>query len=192
MPKIGKLNVLSITPKELERIPNIPLGRYSHVTTNDVLRKDPKLQRYINKYTMGALDNYAKHENLSICITPLENDLFDDLCVDVIQNKKDSGIRFTMKIQDGKDGVRDFLKELYTKVENFVNPVKKQEVNHFKKPTKFKDFKLYVKNVKDRLHEYKVEKMRDFINKHESDKGINKTISDFIEETHYYELYPAD
>ncbi len=100
---------------KIERIPNVCLGYC--ISTNQILKKDVKLSSYINKNTMSALDNYAKHENLSIYITPLENDLFEDVSVSVF--KKDgitSCNNFALKIEEGREGVVKFFRELYTRV----------------------------------------------------------------------------
>jgi hypothetical protein len=112
---MSPLNVLTISKHAIERFPNEPLGR--NIMTNAALLKSEKLSKFVNNATMSALDNYAKHENLSIYITPLENDLFEDVSVSVF--KKDgitSCNNFALKIEEGREGVVKFFRELYTRV----------------------------------------------------------------------------
>ena len=56
--------------------------------TNNILKKNPSLNQFFNDETMGALDNYAVHEDLNIYITPLENDMFNDVSVSVYNNRQ--------------------------------------------------------------------------------------------------------
>lgn len=125
--KIGKCMVDCLTEAEAKRIPNVHLGQNCRIKVPEILQENKKLSRYINNETMGALDNYAKHENLNVFITPLENDLFDDISVGVYSgygSENNISSRFAMKIQEGKDGFHDFMKDLYTRVANLVNESK--------------------------------------------------------------------
>ncbi len=81
--KLGKNNVMCWSQKEIDRLPNVPLGKNGLINVNNNLKNDKRLSEFVNDHTMGALDNYAKHENMQVYITPLENDLFDDLSVSV-------------------------------------------------------------------------------------------------------------
>ena len=133
MPKIMKINGVNgpaWTQKEADRWPNINLGRNGRIITNNLLKKDVRLHSYVNNNTMGALDNYAEHEKLQIYITPYENDLFHDLKVSVFKDgvKADMGKAFPIKIQEGREGVFKFFRELYTKVANAAKEMNKQNV----------------------------------------------------------------
>lgn len=81
--KIGNVSLHCMTSYEADRLSNIYLGKNGRITTTNVLKKDPRLNQFFNKETMSALDNYAQHENLRIFITPLENDMFNDVAVSV-------------------------------------------------------------------------------------------------------------
>ena len=81
--KLGNVKLCCFTPHEVDRIPNVPLGKNCRVNTNNILKKDPRLNQFFNNETMGALDNYAEHEKLRIYIKPLENDMFNDVAVSV-------------------------------------------------------------------------------------------------------------
>lgn len=118
--KIGNTFVSCFTREESARIPNNHLGKNCRIHVPQTLLDNKKISKYVNNDTMGALDNYAEHENLSIYMSPLENDLFDDLKVSVFKVKSDNSKQFTMKIQETKDGFFNFMKELYTKVGDAV------------------------------------------------------------------------
>ena len=47
----------------------------------------------------------------------------------------------------------------------------------------------FVKNLRRNYSEWKIEKMREFINKHQRETGIKRTIADVMEELHSSELY---
>lgn len=131
---VGKFKVACFSPTETKRFPNKLLGhRFGRIFTTETLQEDKKLSQYINENTMGALDNYANHEKLHIYITPLENDLFDNVSVGIYgamdMESKNHGLRanFAMKTEEGKDGFHKFFKELYTNVVNAVNGAKAQD-----------------------------------------------------------------
>jgi len=128
---MGKYQFTCFSPTELKRFPNRPLGRrFGRIFTTETLQEDKKLSQYINENTMGALDNYANHEKLQIYITPLENDLFDNVSVGIYgTTDMESRLRahFAMKTEEGKDGFQKFIRGLYTNVVNAVNGVKPQD-----------------------------------------------------------------
>ena len=137
MPRVIKLNgmnVLTWTPHEADRRPNINLGRNGRIITNNLLKKNVRLHSYVNNDTMGALDNYAEHEKLQIYITPYEDDLFHDLKVSVLKSGSNTTMEkeFPIKIHEGREGVTKFFRELYTKVANAVKGMNKPDVQPLK------------------------------------------------------------
>lgn len=126
---IGKMKVACWDYAEAQRFPNRILGRNGRIHTSPLLMEDKKLRQYVNEHTMGALDNYANHENLDVYITPLENDLFDDVKVSVFEQKFASNKEhlFTLKIEEGKEGFCNFLRSLYTNVADAVKNFKAPE-----------------------------------------------------------------
>lgn len=152
--KVGKCNVLCWSQKEIDRWPNIALGRKCNVFTNNLLKKNPRLNQFINNETMGALDNYAEHEKIRIYITPLENDVFNDLKVSVYKN--DSGsIHFPISTKESREGVTEFFRELYNNIHKAIHPSEEIKYAPKIKHTKSDDFKMYVENVKDRFSKLK-------------------------------------
>lgn len=183
--KIGKVNLMCWTPKEADRLPNISLGRHCRVNTNNILMKDNRLNKYVNDSTMGALDNYANHEGMNIYITPLENDLFHDVAVSVYKDH-DTIAKFPLKINDGREGYRDFFKELYSK----IAPKKVAEnIDKSAKLTEKKDIKIFLEDKIDNIKNFRINLIRKFVESHKNDKGIGRTIADVFEEVHYNELY---
>lgn len=159
--KVGNVKFNCFTPYEADRWPNVLLGKNCRIRTNNVLKKDPRLNQFFNEETMGALDNYAEHENLNIYIKPLENDMFNDVAVSVY---KDSGTKatFPMNVAKTKDEVPEFFRELYNKVHKAIHPDSKGiadtvGLEKFKKPTFLGDLKMYAKNVIDRFNDARFE-----------------------------------
>jgi len=189
--KLGKNFAECHSAYEADRWLNVYLGRNGRIHTNNILKKDVRLHSYVNDETMGALDNYAKHEHLNIYIKPLENDMFDDLSISVFNNNNETITEFPMKIKDGRDGVREFFKELYTKIDKGVNPERKPHFIISWGKTPKEERKMYFQNLKDRFHEYKMNKIRNFIDEHTNDDegSVSKFASDILEELHFNELH---
>ncbi len=150
--KIKNVNMLCFTPQETDRFPNVYLGKNCRITTNNVLKKDPRLNQFFNNETMGALDNYAQHENLNIYIKPLENDMFNDVAVSVYKNREEM-TRFPMNVAKTKEEVPEFFRELYNKIHKAVHPsaesLNAPEVKH----SKLKDAKMYFENIIERYND---------------------------------------
>lgn len=165
MPKIIKLGqnyVHCFTSYEAKRLSTITLGRYGKVHTNELLTETPRLNQFVNNTTMSALDNYAQHENMDIYITPLENDVFNDLRVSVFK-KGQKDAYFPMNVSETKDGARDFFKELYTKIHNATHPSEESTKPAPKvKPSKWEDFKTYVENIADRYNDARLSILNKF------------------------------
>jgi len=189
MPKIVKLgNVKLFTPHGVDRIPNVPLGKNCRVNTNNILKKDPRLNQFFNNETMGALDNYAEHENLRIYIEPLGNDMFNDVAVSVYKDN-DTKAYFPMNIAKTKEEVPQFFRDLYTNIHNAIRESTENKPASLTKPAKFKEVQIYVQNVADRFRDAKIDAIRNFVQKHESGNGIKKVIADILEETHYNDIH---
>lgn len=164
MPKIVKLGqnyIHCLTSYEVNRFPNVVLGKNARVHTNELLRKNPSLNQFINNETMGALDNYAEHENMDIFITPLENDMFNDLKVSVIK-KGHNDVLFPMNIKETKEGVREFFRELYTKVHNATHTVEETKPEPQTKNSKLEDLKMYAENVIERYNDARMSILNKF------------------------------
>ena len=125
--RVGNINVLRWSQYEIDMIPNVFLGKNGNIMTNPLLRKNKKLSQYINNETMGALDNYAQHEKIIVSIKPLIQDIFDDIGVSVFKKERSSiSENFAMKIQDEKEGVPIFFRELYNNVHRAVQKLSKE------------------------------------------------------------------
>ena len=126
--KIKILPRVYFTPEEWDRISNVHLGVNGCIITNRSLLNNKRLHSYVDDATMGALDNYAKYNNLEIYIKPLENDLFHDLAVSGYQKGSvNSSFKFPIKLNEGRHSFSDFITELHQKITNAVSNPKKSE-----------------------------------------------------------------
>lgn len=161
MPKILKFNnsyLKSFTKAEADRVPNYEIGKHYNIVTNRLLLKDERLSQYVNNGTMGALDNFAQQEKLRIYITPLENDLFDDLSISVMPkgHNRNKGFCFAMKIPECRHSLGDFLTDLHKRIIEGVSekigytPSKQR---YAKKLSAFERFQMWLDNVSDRIYE---------------------------------------
>lgn len=195
MPKVvnigKKLNIQVWSQREIDRIPNVGLGKNSRINTNNVLLNDKRLSEFVNEKTMGALDNYAKHENANIYITPLENDLFDDLVISVYDNNKSSQVAsFPMKLQEGKEALPEFLRSLYTKIDKALHPKRQAADEKVVKRTGLQDITDYVKVVAARFNDKRIEQLRNFVEKNQNSNSVFlRTMADVVEFRNYNQLY---
>jgi hypothetical protein len=185
MPHIHKVRNVNIMCRTPDRLPNIPIGKHSKINTNNILIKDKRLNKYVNDSTMGALDNYANHENMNIYITPLENDLFHDVAVSVYK-EHDTIARFPVKINDGQHALGDFLKELY---ENIAPQKAVKKLDKSEKPSKSDDIKMFFSEKIDNIKNFRINQIRKFVEKNQDKNGIKRTIADAFEEIYSDELY---
>lgn len=176
--KIGKAFVNYFDSYETDKILNVRYGKNGRVITNNILRMDDILSKYVNDRTMGVLDNYAQHERVNIYIKPLEQDLFDNLQVSVV--KKNLNRNFSIKLNEEKD-VPTFLKELYKKVHKTIHPISEGEEN---KTLKSK-FKTFIKTLEYNINNKRFEFMRNYVEKHKDNNGIKRIFSDILEEVNY-------
>ena len=183
--KIGQRFVECLTQAEADRLPNVGLGKYCRINTDNVLMKDNRLNKYINNHTMGALDNYAKHENMNIYITPLENDIFHDVRVSVYR-EHDTVAKFPLKIIDGKHALHDFLKELY---ENIAPQKALKKLDKSDKPTKSDDVKLFLSETFDNIKNFRLNMIRKFVEKHQGNRDPLRMVADAFEDAYYNDLY---
>lgn len=186
MPHIHKVgNVNLMTQAEVDRLPNVSLGRHCRVNTNNILTKDNRLNKYINDKTMGALDNYAHREGMKIYITPLENDLFHDVGVSVYK-EHNTVAQFPVKINDSPHALGDFLKELY----NNIAPQKAvKKLDKSEKPTKIDNMKLFFSETVDNIKNFRINQIRKFVENHKDSDGLAKTIAEVFEDVNYNDLY---
>lgn len=183
--KIGNVNLMCWTPSEVDRLPNVPLGRHCKINTNNILMKNERLNKFVNTKTMGVLDNYANHEGMNIYIIPYENDLFHDVAVSVYKDH-DTIARFSLKINDSRHGLRDFLKELY---ENIAPQKVLKKLDKSEKPTKSDNFKLFASEAFDNIKNFRLNMIRKFIENHQAEGDPLKTVADVFEDVHYNDLY---
>ena len=183
--KVRNVNVMCWNQWDIDRFPNKYLGKHCKIMTNNVLLNDKKLGKYINESTMGALDNYANHEDLIISITPLENDIFHDVAVYAYKGH-DTVAKFPVKIDENKNTLHDFLKEVYEKIAPTKTPKK---LDKSAKPTKTDDAKLFFGEVIDNIKNFRINQIRKFVEKHQQEGDALKDIADVFEEVHYNELY---
>ena len=101
-----------------------PIEKNYNIFAPATLEKNTKLNKFINKDTVGALNNYAEHENVRIFFKPLENDLFDDIGVSVFKNMNNKGFAMKVPENDKHGNFGDFMRELYTNVANTVKDLK--------------------------------------------------------------------
>ena len=144
----------NITPI-IDKLPNVYLGKNARIITNHILQKDPRLNEFFNNETMGALDNYARHENIKIYITPLENDIFDDIAVTVFKNNKKKA-NFPISVAKTKEEVPEFFRNLYKKIQNVTSSSTETKFVPKSKHSKWEDFRMYVENVVDRYNEMRL------------------------------------
>lgn len=159
--KIKNVNMPCFTPHEADRFPNVYLGKNCRIITNNVLKKDPRLNQFFNNETMGALDNYAHHENLNIYIKPLENDMFNDVAVSVYKNREEM-TRFPLNIAKTKEEVPEFFRELYNKIHKAVYPSAKSFNTPKVKHTKLGDAKMYFENIIERYNDARLSILNKF------------------------------
>lgn len=150
--KLGNVNLHCLTSYEADRLPNIYLGKNGRVTTTNVLKKDPRLNQFFNNETMGALDNYAEHENLHIYIKPLENDMFNDVAVSVYKDHETKA-NFPMNVAKTREDVPQFFRDLYTKIHKAIHPSEELTPVTKVKHSKWQDAKMYFENVVERYNE---------------------------------------
>ena len=150
--KLGKINLHCLTSYEADRLPNVYLGKNGRISTTNVLKKDPRLNQFFNNETMGALDNYAEHENLNIYIRPLENDMFNDVAVSVYKGY-DTKAYFPINVAKTKEGVPQFFRDLYTKIHNATHKSAESKFAPEVKHSKWQDAKIYFENVIERYNE---------------------------------------
>ncbi|MBO6180952.1 hypothetical protein J6O86_04625 [bacterium] len=150
--KLGNVKLCCFTPHEVDKIPNVPLGKNCRVNTNNILKKDPRLNQFFNNETMGALDNYAEHENLRIYIKPLENDMFNDVAISVYKDH-DTKAYFPMNVAKTKEEVPQFFRDLYTKIHNATHKSVESKLAPKTKHSKWTDAKMYFENVVERYNE---------------------------------------
>lgn len=111
---------------------------------------------------MGALDNYSQHENISVYITPLENDMFNDISVSVFkEGKKD--MHFPMNVAKTQEEIPVFFRDQYNKVHKLTqiqsapNISNKTKPEKIKRPTLLRDLLMYAENVIDRFNDARFE-----------------------------------
>ncbi len=183
--KIGpNLSVHCFTPSEIDRIQNINLGR--NIFTNNILRKDEKLSRYFNERSMSVLDNYADYEGIKIFITPLENDMFNDVAISVMKENKQK--QFPMNFAENEKDIPVFFRELYNRVHDAIHKSEDLKSAQKTKKSKLDDMKMYFTNVADRFHNAKMRILKDFVDSNQDAGNPCKVIADIIEEVHYNEL----
>lgn len=157
MPKIIKLNNVNthcFSQQQIDRLSNIPLGKYHRVYTNNILKKDPRLNQFFNEKTMGALDNYAQHENITIHIKPLRNDMFNDVAVYIFQGME-AKAKFPMNIAQTKEEIPAFFRDLYNKIHNATHTPEEPKIVPKTKHSKWENFKMYAQNVADRYNDFR-------------------------------------
>lgn len=161
------------------------LGKNRLIETTKNLMNDKRLSQYVNEHTMGALDNYAMHEKMKIYIKPLECDLFHSLAVKVVSCSKNNptSFSFPVKLENGKEGVSKFLKELYTTIHKRTHAPETQSAPvSVKKHTAIEDFIDYVTLVNERINEAKLNKIRAFVDKNSGKRSLKGYLADTFEE----------
>lgn len=113
---MSKINIIERINQNFD---TISLSKYGRIHTNkDVLSND-KLSKYINDKMMGALDNYANHEDMDIFISTIKPDERYDMNIKMIY-KNTKGIRmdnkFGIKSPENDKDITRFFKELYNKI----------------------------------------------------------------------------
>lgn len=186
MPRILKINNVNLpcfTPQEADRIPNIMLGKNCRIHTNMLLKCEPKYSKLINDNTMGALDNYAEHEKMDIYITPLENDMFNDLKVSVFKKGHKDSV-FPINIPQNPKEIPEFFKELYTKIHESMHTSKETPIAPKVKKSQWKKFTTYIDNAVDRIQQARFARLRKIAEKHQNN-SIAKLLADTLAEIHY-------
>ena len=97
----------------------------------------------------------ARGVRLSVYITPShKTEAKDTLDISVYPKKESSKIKnfsFSTKLNNGRHSVADFLTDLHKTITDGVKQAENKNVNNIAKPSKLKDFKMWCKNVTDRI-----------------------------------------
>lgn len=183
--KIRQNFVHCFSSSEIDRFQLVNLGK--NIYTNNALIRDSRLNQYFNEYSMSALDNYAEHEGIKIHIKSLENDMFNDVAVSVRKGKDEKS--FPLNVPKSKESVPEFFRELYNNIHGAIygsNGIKTKKTG---KSSIIRDAKIYFQNIPERLHNMKLRRMKNFVDKHGDERGLFGLIAEAIEEVHYNELY---
>ncbi len=113
---MSKINIIERINQNFD---TISLSKYGRIHTNkDVLSND-KLSKYINDEMMGALDNYANHEDMDIFISTIKPNDKNDIDIKMIYKNK-NGTRmdnkFGIKSPENDKDITRFFRELYKKI----------------------------------------------------------------------------
>ncbi len=117
--QIGTIDAISHNKIEYEKF---PLAITPHINCPKKFQR--KYYGIFNKYNMGALNNYAKQENLYIFFAPVENDLTHNSSMTVFyishnNNNKVYNTPLNLNI-DTRDNFVKSIREIYKKVEEAV------------------------------------------------------------------------
>ena len=97
------------------------------ISIQNSLVKRNAYPKILNKDNLSALDNYVAHNDASLYITDLGNDMFHSVGVGVFTNESlfmSNKVKFPMKLKEtGKDFV-ETMKTLYVNVENAIKSLK--------------------------------------------------------------------
>lgn len=180
--KIGQLLDNYFNSYQPNKILNIRLGKNGRIHTNYDIRMNDRLSKYINDGTMGAFDNYAKHEGINVYIKQLDNDLFDDLQISII--KKSTKKEFPINIKEKK--VPDFLKELYEKTQEALHKKKNFDIKDTDKKAAQKNIlKAFIDKIDYYVNNRRFELMKKYTEKHQSKDRVQRVFSDILEEVDY-------
>lgn len=113
--KIGNIEALCLTKAQVDKLP-FNINKMSNIFAPNLLTNNSRYSKYINEHTMGALDNWASHEKINVFFTPLQDDLFNDLSVNMYKNGKKSGFIMDLPKTEMRTSVTDFLRELYINI----------------------------------------------------------------------------
>ena len=113
--KIGHLKCLAFNQQQIDKMP-FNINKMNRIYAPNTLTQNKNYNKYINENTMGALNNWADHENINIYFKPLQQDLFNDLAVHTYKDTKKASFVINLPKEEKRSNIADFLKELYTKV----------------------------------------------------------------------------
>jgi len=91
------------------------IGKFKRIILRQDILTSERTASLFNNETMGALDNYAKHENLHVYIK--SNKLGDKIRFAIYKGRKIFPKTFIIATKEAEENFSNFLRVLYTNVE---------------------------------------------------------------------------
>lgn len=108
-------------------VQNLYLPLCSKVHVQESLLAKNQFPKILNRHNLSALNNYAQHEEVSIFIKDLDNDLFHNVGVYLHKSTETTTkqAQFPMVLNEAGKNFAETMKTLYLNVENAVKSFNK-------------------------------------------------------------------